>query len=50
MSDEQDSNIGDSTFPEVPEIPEKIIDAQNSGKLVVFIGAGLSALFGLPNI
>ncbi len=49
MSDEQDSNIGDSTFPEVPEIPEKIIDAQNSGKLVVFIGAGLSALFGLPN-
>ena len=49
MPDGQDSNIGDSKFPEVPEIPKEIIDAQNSGKLVVFIGAGLSALFGLPN-
>ena len=48
MPDGQDSNIGDSKFPEVPEIPKEIIDAQNSGKLVVFIGAGLSALFGLP--
>ena len=49
MPDGQDSNIGDSKFPDVPEIPKEIIDAQNSGKLVVFIGAGLSALFGLPN-
>lgn len=32
-----------------PELPEEIIDAANEGQLVLFVGAGLSVLAGLPS-
>lgn len=38
-----------SKYPNIPEIPDEILSALDNRKLVVFIGAGISALFGLPN-
>lgn len=35
-------------IPEIPEIPHEIVDAINSHQLVIFIGAGVSTLAGLP--
>ena len=49
MSDRHGNDKDDSKFPDIPEIPEEIIYALDEGKLIVFIGAGLSALFGLPD-
>jgi len=34
---------------EIPGLPPEIADAANSGALVVFVGAGISKLAGLPN-
>lgn len=34
---------------EIPEIPGPILDAASNGKLVVFIGAGVSRLLGCPS-
>lgn len=34
---------------EVPDIPQQIIDAARSGKLVLFIGAGVSRIIGCPS-
>ncbi len=34
---------------EVPEVPEELINAAESGMLVVFIGAGISRLVGCPS-
>ena len=34
---------------DIPDIPEQIIDAAKSGKLVLFIGAGVSRIVGCPS-
>lgn len=37
-----------SMIPFVPEIPPEIVSAIETGRLVIFIGAGVSAIAGLP--
>ena len=37
------------TFNPMPEVPEELRDAASSGELVLFIGAGISRLVGLPS-
>jgi len=32
-----------------PKLPERIIDAINENKLIVFFGAGISCLLGCPS-
>ena len=34
---------------EIPDVPQQIIDAAQSGKLVLFIGAGVSRIIGCPS-
>ncbi|MDL1971171.1 MAG: SIR2 family protein [Candidatus Desulfofervidaceae bacterium] len=36
-------------IPEIPSIPQPILEAASNGKLVVFIGAGVSRLLGYPS-
>jgi hypothetical protein len=38
-----------STFNPTPNVPEELVDAAESGMLVVFIGAGISRLVGCPS-
>ncbi|GAB1354164.1 hypothetical protein MASR1M12_29020 [Erysipelotrichia bacterium] len=35
-------------FDSIPQLPPELIDAANSGALVIFVGAGISRLVGLP--
>ena len=35
-------------FSDYPQIPDEIIDAIDNGKLLLFIGAGISKLYGYP--
>lgn len=37
-----------SMIPFVPEIPPEIVSAIETGRMVIFIGAGVSAIAGLP--
>ena len=34
---------------EIPPIPDQILEAASNGKLIVFIGAGVSRLLGYPS-
>lgn len=34
---------------EIPKLPEEIIQAGLNGELVLFVGAGMSKLLGLPS-
>lgn len=38
-----------STLREIPDLPEEIIEAGKNGELVLFVGAGVSMLLGLPS-
>lgn len=40
---------GDNNRSGFPDVPKEILDAASNGKLIVFIGAGISRLFGLPS-
>lgn len=40
------TTAGNILIKEIPEIPPEIIEASNSGKLVLFVGAGVSKLIG----
>ena len=42
-------NLNKTEIPEIPEIPPPILEAASNGKLVVFIGAGVSRLLGCPS-
>ncbi|MDN5278632.1 MAG: hypothetical protein PWR01_2597 [Clostridiales bacterium] len=35
-------------FDSIPQLPPELIDAANTGALVIFVGAGISRLVGLP--
>jgi hypothetical protein len=37
-----------SSLPDIPHPPEKLLDAADAGKLVLFVGAGVSRLCGSP--
>ncbi len=41
-------NNSKSPFKPIPDIPEEIINAIDSKKLLIFIGAGVSKLYGYP--
>ena len=45
----RDINLNTMEIPEIPEIPPPILKAASNGKLVVFIGAGVSRLLGYPS-
>lgn len=40
------TTAGNTLIKEIPEIPPEIIDASNTGRLVLFVGAGISKLIG----
>ncbi|MFQ3675018.1 MAG: SIR2 family protein [Endomicrobiia bacterium] len=44
-------NITDtvSDIPDIPEVPKEILVAASNGKLVLFIGAGVSRIIGCPS-
>jgi len=42
-------NLNKTEIPEIPKIPRPILEAASNGKLVVFIGAGVSRLLGYPS-
>lgn len=44
VSDKKDTDIKD-----IPDVPEQIISAAQSGRLVLFIGAGVSRIIGCPS-
>ena len=37
-----------SNIPLIPEVPQEIISAIEKGELILFVGAGVSAVAGLP--
>lgn len=41
--------LNKTEIPEIPKIPKPILEAASNGKLVVFIGAGVSRLLGYPS-
>lgn len=36
-------------IPEIPEVPEEILDAAARGRLIIFVGAGASRILGCPS-
>jgi len=44
-----DQKLNKKAIPKIPEIPNPILEAASNGKLVVFIGAGVSRLLGYPS-
>ena len=38
----------EALIPEIPSMPDEIINAIDNNKLLLFVGAGVSKLFGYP--
>jgi hypothetical protein len=36
-------------IPDIPPVPKAILEASSQGKLIVFVGAGVSRIIGCPS-